>query len=214
MLNFERVIVLAPHTDDGEFGCGGTLARLVENGSTVYYAAFSICEDSVPAGFARDILATEVREAIQVLGLHPGHLLVYRYPVRRLPQHRQEILEELVRLRREIEPDLVLLPSADDIHQDHQTVSQEGQRAFKHTSILGYEMPWNTLSFTAAAFVHLEARHIDKKVGALEKYRSQQHRNYAARDLMRSLARVRGLQAGVEYAEAFQVIRWMIPCPK
>lgn len=210
MLNVERVVVLASHTDDGEFGCGGTLARFVEQGVIVYYAAFSICEDSVPDGFPKDILATEVEEATRVLGISPDHLLVYRYPVRHFPKYRQEILEELVRIRREIEPDLVLMPSSDDIHQDHQIVSQEGLRAFKHTSILGYEMPWNTLAFTVSAFVHLEAKYIDRKIDALRQYNSQQHRNYAAEDFIRGLARVRGAQAGVELAEAFQAIRWVI----
>ena len=36
-----RVLVLAPHTDDGELGCGGTISRMVEEGREVYYAAFS-----------------------------------------------------------------------------------------------------------------------------------------------------------------------------
>ena len=47
-----RVLVLAPHTDDGEFGCGGTMARLVEAGSDVRYVAFSIATRSLPEGFA------------------------------------------------------------------------------------------------------------------------------------------------------------------
>ena len=210
MKNISKAVVLAAHTDDGEFGCGGTLARLVDQGSLVTYVAFSICEASVPEGFPRDILATEVEEATQVLGIDPEHLLVYHYPVRYLPQHRQEILEELVRIGREFRPGLVLLPSTDDLHQDHQVICQEGVRAFKHTSILGYEMPWNNMSFTASAFVHLEAGHLDKKVAALRRYRSQQHRHYMAESLIMNLARIRGVQAGVEYAEAFQAIRWVI----
>ena len=42
LAGLERVLVLAPHTDDGEFGCGGTMARLVEAGADVRYVAFSI----------------------------------------------------------------------------------------------------------------------------------------------------------------------------
>jgi LmbE family N-acetylglucosaminyl deacetylase len=211
MLNFHRAIVLAAHTDDGEFGCGGTLARLVEQGTAVYYVAFSICEASVPEGFPPDVLATEVKEATRVLDIAPDNLWVHRYPVRHFPQYRQDILEELVRLRREIQPDLVLLPSTDDIHQDHQVVSQEGLRAFKHSSILGYEMPWNNLTFASSAFVQLAERHIEKKAVALRHYRSQQHRSHAAESLVRNLSRIRGVQAGVEYAEAFQAIRWVMP---
>jgi len=210
MLNIARALVLAPHADDGELGCGGTLARLVEQGTTVYYVTFSICETSVPEGFPRDILATEVKKAIHVMDVSPDHLLVYRYPVRHFPQHRQEILEDLIRIRCEIEPDLIFVPSSDDIHQDHQVIYQEGLRAFKHRNILGYEVPWNNLTFTASAFVHLEMRHIRKKIDALRQYESQQHRSYWNEDLFISLAHIRGTQAGVDYAEAFQVIRWTI----
>lgn len=210
MLNLKKVLVLAPHADDGELGCGGTLAKLVERGTTIYHAVFSICEASVPEGFPRDILATEVEKANQVLDVSPDHLSVYRYPVRYFPQHRQEILEDLIQIRREIEPDLVFLPTSDDIHQDHRVIYQEGVRAFKYKSVLGYELPWNNLTFTASAFVHLEKRHIQKKIAALRQYESQWHRSYWSEDFITSLARVRGTQAGVEYAEAFQVIRWTI----
>ncbi len=210
MLSAERVVVLAPHTDDGEFGCGATMAKFIDKKVQVHYVAFSICEASVPAGFPKDILATEVREATQFLGIPSDCLLVHRYPVRYFPRHRQDILEKLVRLNREIKPDLVFIPSSDDIHQDHQVVSQEGIRAFKHASLLGYEMAWNNFSFIASAFVHLEKQHVDKKIAALKKYKSQQHRIYADEGFIKSLARVRGAQASVEYAEAFEVIRWVI----
>ena len=58
-----RALVLAPHTDDGEFGCGGTMARLVDAGAEVRYVAFSIATRSLPPGFAPDTLAREVGEA-------------------------------------------------------------------------------------------------------------------------------------------------------
>jgi LmbE family N-acetylglucosaminyl deacetylase len=210
MFNVDRALVLAPHTDDGELGCGGTLARLAEQGVALYYAAFSICEASVPKGFPLDILATEVRNASQVLSIHPENLIVLRYPVRHFPHHRQEILEQLIQMRDQIEPDLVLLPSSNDVHQDHQVVAQEGLRAFKHQTVLGYELPWNNLTFTPSASVRLQRRHIERKIESLRQYQSQWHRDYWDEEFIVSLARVRGVQAGVEYAEAFQLIRWMI----
>ncbi|MEW5987749.1 MAG: PIG-L deacetylase family protein [Chloroflexota bacterium] len=211
MLDVRKVLVLAPHTDDGELGCGGTVARLVEEGAAVTYVAFSICETSVRPEFPSDILAREVQAATQTLGIAAENLIIYRYPVRHFPQYRQELLESLVSLRNALNPDLVLLPAADDVHQDHQTITQEGIRAFKHTTILGYELPWNNLNFAGAAFVGLTDRYLDRKIAALRAYLSQQHRDYFSEDLIRGLARVRGQQAGQRYAEAFQLIRWLIP---
>lgn len=69
--NFKNVLVLAPHTDDGEFGAGGTIARLLAEGSNVYYAAFSTAKESVPEGMPENILEIEVKEATKRLGIKP-----------------------------------------------------------------------------------------------------------------------------------------------
>ena len=203
----ERVLVLAPHTDDGEFGCGGVMARLVEAGSEVRYVAFSIATRSLPEGFAPDTLAREVREATAELGIPPENLTVHDFDVRTFPEHRQEILETLIALWNDWKPDVVFQPSLHDIHQDHQTVAAEGLRAFKRTTILGYEIPWNNLDFAYQAYFSLEKHHIARKVAALECYASQQHRRYANPEYVWNLARTHGINVNREYAEVFQVYR-------
>lgn len=208
--NFRDVFVLAPHTDDGELGAGGTIARLIEAGANVFYLAFSTAEASVPDGFATDILKTEVIDATSILGISKANVRIFSYEVRKLNYARQEILEDLIAIRKEIMPDLVLMPSLHDIHQDHATVAQEGLRAFKNTTILGYELPWNNLNFDTTSFVPLERRHVDLKVSALAAYRSQSERNYTGEDFILSLAKMRGVQSSVEFAESFEVVRWMI----
>jgi LmbE family N-acetylglucosaminyl deacetylase len=207
---FRNVLVLAPHTDDGEFGCGGTMARLSEAGVPVTYVAFSTATKSVPPEFPRDILAREVREATAELGIAPERLIVHDFEVRTFPAQRQEILELLIELGVQLKPDVVLLPSLDDVHQDHKTIAEEGLRAFKRTTVLGYEIPWNNLRFANQAYVTLAPQHLDAKVRALAKYRSQQHRNYASEEYIRNLARTRGINIGCDFAEAFELYRWIV----
>lgn len=204
-----RVLILAPHTDDGEFGCGGTITRLVEQKAEIYYAAFSACEQSVLKEFPKDILITEVKSATKVLGIEPKNLLLYQYEVRKFNYFRQDILEDMVKLAREINPDLVFLPCKNDVHQDHSTIYQEGVRAFKFKSIFSYELPWNNFSMNTSAFVKLEERHMNSKVKALAEYKSQMHRPYANEEFIRSLARTRGVQINTQYAESFEIIRWI-----
>ncbi len=175
----DRVLILAPHTDDGEFGCGGTISRFIEEGRKVFYAAFSTAEESVPPEFPPDILEQEVKAGTRALGIPPENLLVYKYAVRHLPHVRQEILEELVSLKRDLDPGAVFLPSSQDLHQDHQTVYMEGLRAFKMVTVLGYELPWNNLSFDYRHFVVLQKEHIQTKINALKCYQSQQSRPYS-----------------------------------
>ena len=205
-----RVLVLAPHTDDGEFGCGGAIARFLEEGAEVFSVAFSTCEESVPEGFKKDALAGEVRAATCALGIPAKNLVVKSYPVRRFPEHRQEILEDLVRLRAEVKPDLVFLPCSHDIHQDHQVISAEGVRAFKMATLVGYEAPWNNLTMNFSALIGLSDRHLEKKLAALSCYLTQAHRIYAKEETIRSLAVSRGLLVGQRYAEAFEAIRLVV----
>lgn len=204
---FNNVLVLAPHTDDGELGAGGFISKLVESGSKVHYLAFSIAEDSVPEGFPKDILATEVVNATSRLGIDSSNVYVKRYPVRKLSAYRQEVLEDIISYRKALKPDLVLLPCTTDIHQDHKTVCEEGVRAFKNITILGYELIWNNLEFQAQCAIRLEEKHIQTKINALREYKSQGKRDYLSEDFIRSQARTRGVQFGAQYAEAYQVIR-------
>lgn len=211
-MHFERILVLGPHTDDAELGCGGTISRLLEEGVQIHVAAFSTAEESRPPGAPVTQLRDEFLEAMRCLGVPDQQILVYNYPVRRLSDHRQAVLEELVRLKRELQPQLVLLPSGSDVHQDHQVLHLEGVRAFKDLGIWGYELPWNHVAFSAQAFVTLEKRHVDAKWRALRAYRSQfeMARPYFTWEFVEGLARVRGVQVRVPYAEAFDVmrIRW------
>jgi LmbE family N-acetylglucosaminyl deacetylase len=204
---WERVLVLAPHTDDGEFGAGGTMARLVEEGSDVRYVAFSIATRSLPEGFPPDSLAREVKDATAVLGIPPDNLTVHDFEVRTFPEHRQEILELLVALWEEWQPNAVFQPSLHDVHQDHHVIAAEGLRAFKRTTLLGYEIPWNNFDFAYQAYVALDQAHVEKKVAALSKYASQQHRRYSDPEYIRNVARTHGINVNRDYAEVFEVYR-------
>ncbi len=207
---FKKVFVLAPHTDDGELGAGGTIARLIENDAEVYYFAFSTAEESVPDGHPSNILETEVKNATKKLGIKKENVIIYHYKVRKLNYARQEILEDLIKHKRKILPDLVLMPSLHDIHQDHSTIAQEGLRAFKNCTILGYELIWNNLTFNTTSFVKLDNRHIKRKYKALKEYKSQKGRVYMSKEFIYALATTRGVQIGTKYAESFEVIRWII----
>ena len=91
------ILLLSPHTDDAELGCGATISKLIREGKTVYYAAFSACEQSVLDDFPKDILIHEVKEATAALGIRPENLFLFRYEVRTFNYRRQEILDDLIK---------------------------------------------------------------------------------------------------------------------
>ncbi len=207
--DFNTVLLLGAHPDDGEFGCGATVAKLMEQNCNLYYAMFSLCEESLPEGFTVDTLKSEADASAKILGVPANNLIFFNFPVRRLPQYRQEILEEMVTLRKNLKPDLVIMPSKQDLHQDHNTLAHEGWRAFKSSSMIGYESIWNNLSFTTHMFSMVEPEHLEKKIQAIKSFKSQHFRSYSKESFIRSLAEVRGTQIDKGLAEAFEVIRWI-----
>lgn len=208
-----KILVLSPHTDDAELGCGGTIIKLLEMGNQILWVAFSTAEDSLPAGLPKDTLKREFFNVLDELDLNEDCRKVFDFKVRNLNDYRQQILDDLIKIRREYTPDLVIGPSLNDLHQDHHVVAHEMVRAFKTTSsIICYELPWNHVSFNTQCFTKLDLRHMEKKYDLLKNYQSQfiKKKTYFSRDFIFGLAKTRGVQCDSEYAEAFEVIRWML----
>jgi len=207
MINTNRILILAPHIDDGELGCGGSISKYAAEGKEIFYAAFSDCRKSLPAGLEPDVLRHECKKATGILGIKETHLHFFNFDVRIFPGSRQEILDEMVKMNKIIQPDLVFTPAAHDIHQDHEVIYAESLRAFKNCSVLGYELPWNNSSFNTQCFIKLSDENIESKLAALNAYSSQAHRKYFNEDFIKSLAKVRGIQSGNMFAESFEVYR-------
>ena len=202
MKTIERLLVLAPHADEAELGCGGTIARLLEEGAEVSVATFSAPEGDRPEA--------ESMAALTRLGIPEGQLHRVRHPMRQLDAHREEVFAEIIRLDRSFQPDAVFVPSPCGLRQDHRVVSAEGIRVFQRLTLFGYELPWNHIRFSASAFFTLQERHLESKWSALECHTSplDLDRPYLTREFVHGLARVRGAQVKVPLAEAFEIIRF------
>lgn len=202
----KKIVVLAPHPDDGELGCGGTIQKLTSSGNIVYYVCLTTCNESLDPKFAPGTLIDECKNATRLLGIKNENLWFLEYEVRKLNYKRQEILEDFIRIQRSINPEIVFMPSSFDTHQDHHVVYEEGFRAFKNCNLFGYDLPWNCVNFSATCFSALTEKQIAHKSIAVSEYKSQAARNYM-NDFVRAHARSRGVQSNQQYAEAFEVIR-------
>ena len=209
-MSAKTFLVLAPHTDDGELGCGATISKLIRNGANVYYVAFSSCRDSLSAEDEPDCLIKEMRMATGVLGIPPENVDCLDFQVRRFEDHRQQILDSMIDLNRTLRPDVVFSPSVHDIHQDHITIANECLRAFKEKTILQYEVPWNNYTFDNQLFSCVEETDVQKKVDAVKCYYSQRGRDYAKEDFLRGLLITHGVQVGHRFAEVFEIPRLIV----
>lgn len=212
MFSRKKILFVGSHTDDVELGAGATLSRAIRDGAEVFVIVFSIARESVPTGKPETTLKDEFIASMQSYGLTADRYRICDYPVRRFPEHRQTILEDLLAVRRSFNPDLIFTHCRRDIHQDHKVVSEECVRAFKNRSILGYELIWNNFEFEPGIFIEVSTADIDCKLKALNSYKSQIElaRPYFKRELSESTAILRGVQCGRGKTEAFEVIRIII----
>ena len=202
-----KILVLAPHTDDAEWGCGASIHKWLKNGAEVFHVAFSDASHSLPEGLAKDTLRSEFHAANDILGVKPENRHIFNYDVRHFPSVRQQILEDLINLRGNIEPDLVLCPSSYDTHQDHEVICKETFRAFKRSSILGWELVWNNRTIELSYFEHVDEENVRVKIDAVGAYESQVFRSPLYASLIRGLSEQRGVQVSLPFAEAFETIR-------
>lgn len=200
-----NILVLSPHTDDIELGCGGSLTKWVEEGHNLLIVVFSLCEDSILDRFDDKITEREFKSSMKELR---SEYKIYPFQVRTFPECRQHILESLIKLKKGFKPDLVVGTSLNDTHQDHKTIAEEMRRAFR-CSVISYEMPYTTLNFNPQYYIALDKKHLENKMRLLSNYKSQIEKGKAiwTQEYQFGLAKIRGAQIDKEYAEAFEVIR-------
>lgn len=207
-----RILILSPHTDDAELGCGGSIIKFLTQDIELLWVVFSTAEESLPDNWPKNTLEEEFTNVYRSIGIESRNVNIHHFKVRHLTSHRQEVLEELYKIKKTFNPELVIGPSLNDYHQDHGVVANEMIRAFKgNSSIISYELPWNHLNFNTQMFVNLDNIQMQAKIDMLQYYKSQFHkkRNYFSEEFIKGLATTRGAQIGVNYAEAFEVIRWI-----
>lgn len=222
----KRVLVVAPHADDETLGAGGAIAKFVREGHQVTVALMTGLGPEPHPFMSREAIdgvRAEFRDAMQVLGVQDTLLL--DLPTTMLdvtPQHvtNRAASDVLERVR----PDLVMLPFEHDLHRDHEILNYAFRVALRphlpanrrRHAVLAYETATETHlqsphlrpSFEPNLWIDI-SEHVDTKIEALSKFRSQIAPAPALRSLetLRALATWRGGQIGVRAAEAFMALR-------
>tara|TARA_Y200000002_G_scaffold381919_1_gene397319 strand:+ start:24312 stop:24938 length:627 start_codon:yes stop_codon:yes gene_type:complete len=205
MLDFtnKSVLVVAPHLDDVELGMGGTLNKISRsNPKSINYIGLSF-----PPNVDHESYMKEFWESNREFNIPKENYTFRSYDPRDLFTSRLDILQLMYDLNKEISPDIVFIPNSQDVHQSHQAVHQEGVRVFKNSTILGYELPWNSIRMNMDVFISLDEEDVLVKQRAINSFGSQFSRTFFENNILSSLAEVRGKQVNKKYAECFELIR-------
>ncbi len=203
-MNFygQRICFIGAHPDDIELGCGALIANI--NGK-----ADILCVTLSDNQKNPDLknLVTEHRNSMQVLGVPPEKDILESFETRRFPQMRQEILEFLYRLNRDFKPDIVFTHTRSDIHQDHVQTTEEVLRAFRGTTVLGFDALRSSYGFFPHFLVEVSEQDAERKIEALSQYSTYHERYYFEPQVLRATMIRQGALAERAYAEGFEMLR-------
>ncbi len=203
-MNFsgKRVLFLGAHPDDIELGCGALLHQIVKQ-TDVLCVTLSDNQKNPDLKNVKD----EHYEAMAVLGVPREKIILGPFTTRVFPAARQEILEFFLKLRRDFKPDLIFVHSRQDIHQDHNTMTEEALRAYRGITVLGFDVVRSSYDFFPHFLVEVTEKDVNKKIEALSKYETYRDRYYFNSELTRSIMVRHGALAECSFAEGFDILR-------
>lgn len=206
MMPWRSVLFVSAHADDALMGAGGVAAMLQDTDTATCHVVFTLSEKDNGIGFTAEELRQELRAANDYLGFTLQH--TFKFPVHFLPENGARIRRELEQLRVDLHPDLVLIPSLTDTHQDHVAVAREALRVYRNQeTVLCYELLRNSVHpFHPTVYVDVSAV-MERKLMALACFKTQVARPYMHLANFTALATVRGTQIGVAAAEAFEAVK-------
>lgn len=198
----KRVCFFGAHPDDIEIGCGALISHIA-NQTDLRVVTLS---DNQKNPLLKNVVAEHLR-SMELLGVPKDKIIVGQFETRRFPQFRQEILAFILKIRDEFKPDMVFLHTKSDLHQDHATVTEEGLRAFRGTTVLGYDVIRSSYGFFPHFLVEVDEVDVQRKIQALGEYHTYDDKYYFDPDLTRSILVKNGALAERKYAEGFDILR-------
>ncbi|NWF64882.1 MAG: PIG-L family deacetylase [Chloroflexi bacterium] len=205
-MNFfgKRVLFLGAHPDDIELGCGALLHHIVKNTDAEVLCVTLSDNQKNP-----DLLKVknEHLNAMKALGVPEKNVVLGPFTTRVFPDARQDILEFFLKLRKDFNPDLIFTHSKQDVHQDHNTMTDEALRAFRGITVLGFDVVRSSYGFFPNFLVEITEEDANKKIEALSCYDTYQNRYYFNADLTRSIMIRHGALAERPFAEGFDILR-------
>lgn len=198
----KRICFLGAHPDDIEIGCGAFIAHITGM-TSVKCVTLS---DNQKNPTLKNVV-NEHYKSMEILGVSRENVVVKDFETRRFPYFRQEILEFLISLNHDYHPDVVFVHTKADIHQDHATVTEEALRAFRGTTVLGFDVIRSSYGFFPNFLVEVNEGDVKKKLSALAAYRTYDSKYYFDPEVTRATLLRQGALAERKYAEGFDILR-------
>jgi N-acetylglucosamine malate deacetylase 1 len=203
-MNFygKRALFLGAHPDDIELGCGALIHAITPH-TDVLCVTLS---DNQKNPLLKNVV-DEHYKSMAVLGVPTDSVVVGQFNTRVFHDSRQEILEYFLKLRKDFAPEIIFVHSKADVHQDHNTMTEEALRAFRGITLLGFDVVRSSYGFFPHFLVEVSAADVEAKLAALSQYKTYADKYYFERDLLRATMIRHGALAERPFAEGFDILR-------
>jgi N-acetylglucosamine malate deacetylase 1 len=203
-MNFfgQRVLFLGAHPDDIELGCGALLHHIA---AMTEVLCVTLSDNQKNPALKQVVY--EHYNAMAVLGVKREAVLLGEFTTRVFQDQRQDILEYFLKLRKEFQPDLIFVHSRQDIHQDHNVMTDEALRAYRGITVLGFDVIRSSYGFFPHFLVEVDEADVNAKVESLRQYGTYADRYYFDPELIRSIVVRHGALAECPFAEGFDILR-------
>jgi len=208
-----NILAIGAHFDDLELGCGGALARHVANGDTVYGYVATV------SGFANkdnvvvrtnETALEEGKRAMEIIG---AELICGNFNTLEV-EFVEALNVQIVKLVEEKRIDRVYTHWVGDIHHDHQAVARASLHSCRHVPrMLMYRSNWyhSTMEFRGNFYVDITDYWETKERAVLAHTSEINRTNKKWISFFRNEAENAGQKIGVEYAEVYEVVKWLEP---
>jgi LmbE family N-acetylglucosaminyl deacetylase len=203
-MNFfgKRVLFLGAHPDDIELGCGALVHQIAPQTEIL---CVTLSDNQKNPDLKK--VKNEHLQSMKVLGVPEEKIMLGPFSTRVFPDSRQDILEYFLKLRKDFKPDLIFTHSKQDVHQDHNTMTDEALRAFRGITVLGFDVVRSSYGFFPSFLVEVTEEDANKKIEALSEYETYKDRYYFNSELTRSIMIRHGALAECPFAEGFDILR-------
>jgi LmbE family N-acetylglucosaminyl deacetylase len=201
----KKILFIGAHPDDIELGCGALISHII-NQSEIICITLSDNQGNTLLNNL-DNLIEEHYSSMAVLGVPRKNILMAEFNALSFHDSRQKILEYLNEVKRTYKPDVVFVHSQADLHQDHNILTKEVLRAFRDTTLLGFEVLRSSYGFVPNFFFEVTGKDVDCKIKALAKYNTYASKYYFDPNIIRSKLILQGGLVACPFAEGFDIFR-------
>lgn len=217
-----KILVIAPHMDDEILGVGGTIVKHIKQGDIVTVCI--VANRAYQHKYNKSLIESEreaTHQAKKILGYQ--NLVFLDLKDEQLDAALINIIIPLEKIYTKIKPDIVYTCHGGDSNQDHQAtfsatvVVCRSVGVHRPSRILCYETPSSTdqspplpnYQFAPNLYVEIAPEELEKKIEAMKCYKLESRTFPHPRSSkgLNILAEKRGIEIGIELAEAFMVIR-------